>query len=134
MPRYIALFFGRTKGAIGIDYRICTFTEGETESAARLALYDRYEHLHGLTLTPVVLRYVPTYINAQGLRTLMCAAQGRDTFATAAEAQAWIDAIYSNAYNAPHALSRIWGDNPRCEVRPCECWPAHFDPIGIYFD
>lgn len=85
-------------------------------------------------LPPVaaVTRYVGTYVNKGGDRTLMAACQGRNTYATAAEAQAWIDAVTAN--NNADTLRQIWGDNPRFEVRACACWPGHFDPQGIWFD
>jgi hypothetical protein len=79
-----------------------------------------------------VIRYVATYMDG-GLRTLMQAAQGRYTYATPAEAQAWIDAVFSNPHSSPSTLENLWGKNPRCEVRPCECWAGHFDPVGVYF-
>ena len=49
---YTAHFYGRTKGAIGVFYWIDTEVEASTADAARLALYDRFEHISGLTLTP----------------------------------------------------------------------------------
>lgn len=51
--RYKAQFTGRTAGAIGISYPIATEVEAEDREGARLALYDRYEHIAGLTLKPV---------------------------------------------------------------------------------
>ena len=51
--KYKATFRGREAGAIGIMQDITTTTEGETPEAARLALYDRFEHITGLTLKPV---------------------------------------------------------------------------------
>lgn len=79
-----------------------------------------------------VVRHVGTYINKDGMRTLMGAAQGRNTFATAAEAQAWIDAVNSN--NGSDTLRQVWGDNPQFEVRECPCYPGHFDPQNVWFD
>lgn len=81
-----------------------------------------------------VVRYVATYVGQDGLRTLMTAAQGRNTYATPGEAQAWLDAVYAIGTNAPTTLASIWGENPQPEVRPVECWAGHFDPIGVYFD
>lgn len=77
-----------------------------------------------------VTRFVPTYVNRDGMRTLMLAAQGRDTFATAAEAQAWIDAVICNH---AEAVAQVWGTNPRFEVRACPCYPNHFDPQTVWF-
>jgi hypothetical protein len=77
-------------------------------------------------ITESVIRYVATRIDADGDRVLAYAAQGRNTFATPQEAQRWIDAVKRN-----NAASL----NPdTLEVRPCECYPKHFDPKGIYFD
>lgn len=78
-----------------------------------------------------VIRYVPTYINNDGMRTLMRNAQGRDTFATESEAQDWIDAVTAN--NGGDMVRQIWGANPQFSVRPCPCWPGHFDPKTIWF-
>jgi len=79
-----------------------------------------------------ITRYVATYVNAKGMRTLMTAAWGSNTYATANEAQAWIDAVTEN--NSADRVREAWGDNPRFEVRPCPCWPGHFDPQTIWFD
>jgi hypothetical protein len=79
-----------------------------------------------------VIRYVPTYVNKDGMRTLMTAAQGRHTHATPTAAQAWLDAVA--AHNSVGVKESLWGPNPQIEIRPVECWAGHFDPIGIYFD
>lgn len=79
-----------------------------------------------------VTRYVATYVQADGQRKLMFGSQGRNTFATPEEAQAWIDAVTAN--NSADNVRQVWGDEPRFEVRPCPCWPGHFDPQTIYFD
>jgi hypothetical protein len=79
-----------------------------------------------------VTRYVATYVNRDGMRTLMGAAQGRNTFATETEAQAWIDAVTSN--NSTDTVHQIWGSNPQFAVRSCPCYPGHFDPQTIWFD
>ncbi len=81
-----------------------------------------------------VVRYVPTYVNKDGMRTLMRPAQGQHTYATPTEAQAWLDAVYKPGTNSADTLKSVWGENPRVEIRPVECWAGHFDPIGVYFD
>lgn len=81
-----------------------------------------------------VTRYVPTFIDYKGMRKLMRSAQGRDTFATAAEAQAWLDAVTAPGTNSPDTLLSVFGTHPRFEVRACECWAGHFDPVGVFFD
>jgi hypothetical protein len=83
-------------------------------------------------MTESVTRYVPTYVNADGERKLMTPAQGRNTYATALEAQAWIDAVTAN--NSAGTVRQLWGENPRFEVRPCPCYPGHFDPQTVWFD
>lgn len=80
-----------------------------------------------------VIRYVPTYVSKRyNQRTLMRPAQGRATFATAEEAKAWIEAVIGN--NHADTIAQIWGANPQFEVRPCPCWPVHFDPKTCWFD
>ena len=85
-----------------------------------------------MTTDDTVIRYVPTYVNKDGMRTLMRGAQGRFTFATQAEAATWMAQVTAN--NSAGSLQQAYGDNPQFEVRPCACWPGHFDPKGIYFD
>ncbi len=72
-------------------------------------------------------RYVLTYINKDGHRTLFGAAQGRNTYATQSEAQTYLEAVRSN--NSETTLE----DYKDMQVRLCECWPVNFDPKGIYF-
>jgi len=50
--KYIATFIGRKTGAIGSSYSITAETHGDNEDEARLNLYDRYEHIHRIKLTP----------------------------------------------------------------------------------
>lgn len=79
-----------------------------------------------------VVRYVATYVKGDGMRTLMTAAQGRYTYATAEQAQAWVDAVTGN--NSADAVRQVWGENPKFEVRACDCYPGHFDPQNVWFD
>lgn len=51
---YIATFLGVPVGSIGWHRPITTEVEGNTLDEARLALYDRFDHIHGLTLTEKV--------------------------------------------------------------------------------
>lgn len=51
--RYRITFYGRLKNAIGVDYQITAEREGENFEAARLALYDEYEHVHVLKFEDV---------------------------------------------------------------------------------
>ena len=50
MKKYRALFNGRLVGAIGICDYFDVVVEGENEEQARLNLYDKYEHILGLSL------------------------------------------------------------------------------------
>lgn len=79
-----------------------------------------------------VTRYVATYVNPDGRRTLMQPAQGRFTFATESEAAAWLAAVTSN--NSAGTVRQVWGADPQFAVRPCPCWPGHFDPQTVWFD
>lgn len=44
--RFKVTFYGRTKGAIGISYKITDTVWAPDVEGARLALYDKYEHIH----------------------------------------------------------------------------------------
>ena len=50
MKDYLARFFGRTNGAIGIRYNIETHVSGKNKEDARIKLYDRFEHISELEL------------------------------------------------------------------------------------
>lgn len=78
-----------------------------------------------------VRRWVVTHIGRDGLRTLTHTAQGRETFATREEAQAWIDAAKENT---PSQLASVVGDVSTLRPIEIECWPAHLDPKGTVFD
>lgn len=51
--KYHATFIGRLSGSQGISYEITAEVEGNNEEAARLRLYDHYEHVMKLRLEPV---------------------------------------------------------------------------------
>jgi len=85
-----------------------------------------------MTDRPHVIRYVPTYVNKNGERTLMRPAQGRYTYSEFAEAQAWINAVMENTDES--TLHQIWGNAPDFEVRSCPCYPGHYDPQTVWFD
>lgn len=97
---------------------------GEVLYAVRIGLDGR--------VTNKVTRWVPTYVNRHGMRTLMRAAQGRDTFATMQEAQQWLNAVLQGTSTA--TIAQLWGNEPRFAVRPCMCWASSFDPCGVWFD
>jgi hypothetical protein len=77
-----------------------------------------------------VVRYVITHVGKYSMRTLAQSAQGRYTYATEAEAQTMIDAMMAN--NSRATLESVYG--LPLEVRPCKCYPGHFDPQSVYFD
>lgn len=79
-----------------------------------------------------VTRYVVTYVNRDGERTLMGAAQGRNTYETREAAEQFLAAVMSN--NSPKTILEVYGPDPRPEVRPCPCYPRHFDPQTVWFD
>lgn len=81
-------------------------------------------------MTDHVIRFVATVPSKDGIgRTLMLAAQGRNTHATPDAAQAWIDAYLAD--NSSDILDHFGRD---VQVRPCKCYPGHFDPMGVWFD
>lgn len=82
-----------------------------------------------------VTRYVITHLDKQGHRIMSAPArQGRYTHETAAEAQAVLKSMTDNS--DPATLRQVHGSQARgtYAVRPCECWPGHFDPQTYYFD
>lgn len=77
----------------------------------------------------VVVR--PDATMPEGTYVLCHAAQGRDTYATEAEAQAMLDAMLVN--NSHDELRRVYHCEPtELKAWAVECWPGHFDPKGIY--
>lgn len=54
------------------------------------------------------------------------ARQGRYTYDTAEQAQAWIDAAMQN--NSASTLNSVF--KLPLSVAQCKCWPGHFDPKG----
>jgi hypothetical protein len=75
-----------------------------------------------------VTRYVVTHRGKDGIRTLAHACQGRCTYSTPQEAQAWIDAAIAD--NGEARLAEFFG--LPLLVCPVECWPGHHDPVTIY--
>ena len=106
------------------------YATAETLDSVAANLKAYYER-HISESAASVIRYVGTYINSEGERTLMTPAQGRNTFATAEDAQRWIAAVTNE--NSMDTIKQVWGDNPRFEVRPCPCYPVHFDPQNVWF-
>lgn len=79
-----------------------------------------------------VTRFVITHVSdaAEG-RVLTFARQGRCTWATRDEAQAFLDSMRAN--NAASTLDLITdGARDTLAVRAVPCWPEHFDPVGCF--
>ena len=81
-----------------------------------------------------VIRYVITFIDAEGNRRMTSPMQGRNTFETARAAQERLDAITNPKTNTKHVLAQCYGDVSKVAVRPCKCYANHFDPMQYYFD
>jgi hypothetical protein len=81
-----------------------------------------------------IIRYVLTYVNDRGVRTLLDPAQGRFTYARCEEAEAFLREFLSA--NTPERLQGVFGKDcvGTFAVRPVECWPQHFDPKTCWFD
>jgi len=81
-------------------------------------------------MSDYVIRYVATVPCKDGIgRTMMLPAQGRNTYATPEAAQAWIDSYLTN--NSAATLDQFGRE---VQVRPCKCYPGHFDPMNVWFD
>lgn len=88
-----------------------------------------------MTNTESVTRYVVTHVNREGMRTLSApASQGRFTYATHEEAETALGNITGN--NSANTLAQVFGPQAlgTFEVRPCPCYPGHFDPMNVWFD
>jgi hypothetical protein len=74
-----------------------------------------------------------TFVNRDGVRTLMKANQGRHHFDEREAAQAALDALVAN--NKRETLAEVWGEQAvdTLAVREVACY-AHGDAIGIFFD
>lgn len=81
-------------------------------------------------MSATVKRFVITHINRDGMRALASPQQGRYTYATREDAQKRLDAIIANTTVA--MIKSVWG--LPLQVRECECYAGHFDPVGIFFD
>jgi hypothetical protein len=81
------------------------------------------------------IRWVVTFVNRGGARSLVDAAQGTYTYATSGEAEQRLDAMFGpDNPNGAARIRAIYGDNPQFAVRPVECWPGHNDPKTVWFD
>jgi len=81
-----------------------------------------------------VTRFVVTFINRNGMRTILGPVQGRNTFATRSEAADWVAAIVGG--NASYRLAEIYGAQAvgSFEPRAVACYPGHHDPTTVWFD
>ena len=50
------VFYGKRLGAIGVSQGFSETVEAESADAAVLALYDRYEHIHVVLVSPILTR------------------------------------------------------------------------------
>ena len=76
------------------------------------------------------IRYVVTGIRPDGLRGMVGAVQGRNTYATPQEAAGLLQSMRQN--NSPGVLTAHCGTD--LAVCRCECWPVHNDPHRCWFD
>jgi len=81
-----------------------------------------------------IIRYVWTYIDKGGNRTLAEPRQGRYTYPTLQQAQRRIDLILENS--SKDTLDSVYGKDAwkTFEPRPVECYAGHFDPMNCWFD
>lgn len=83
-----------------------------------------------------VKRWVATKVIHNGQARGLCqSAQGRYTYATEAEAQAWIDAVRESPQNDQLRIKLALGDDPsRAKPMLIDCYAEHFDPCRCYFN
>lgn len=53
MPKFRVIGFGRKVGAIGMSGAFCRDLESESAEAARLDIYNHFEHISGLRVIPL---------------------------------------------------------------------------------
>jgi hypothetical protein len=84
---------------------------------------------------PTITRYAATFVNKDGMRTLMTPNQGRCLFDTMEEARKWLDAVIKPGTNSESTLASVYGppDKRKFAVRPVECY-ENGDAVGIYFN
>lgn len=81
---------------------------------------------------PYVVRWVITHLDPKaGMRGLTFPKQGRHTYPDEESARAALE-----EFKKPHGLPRVMPPAvlATLEVRACECWAGHFDPVGYWFD
>lgn len=86
-------------------------------------------------VSPTTVTRYAVYRPCGGPGTMILAepAQGRNTYATREEASAMARTMAEN--NGTDRVRSVFGCDPgELIALPVECWPGHFDPVGIYFD
>jgi hypothetical protein len=80
----------------------------------------------------MVIRYVISFMNKDGMRQIAYPCQGRNTSATKIEAETDLEAFLKN--NNPQTLQSIFGKDclGTFEVSAIECYDGHFDPVGCW--
>lgn len=133
-----------TYGGVGPRFRVAECVgmhQGEPMTITWSGLHETREaaaasmrNVKGYEGRDAEIRYVVTHVGADGMRQLSHAMQGRDTYATPEEAQAWIDAARVN--NSADTLRQVYGERgaETFAVRPVPCYPGHLDPMTRYFD
>lgn len=66
------------------------------------------------------LKFALTFVNSQGLRVLAHANDGRMTWKTKKEGEAYLNNMLKN--NSKETLESIFGENPKFEVREVVCY------------
>ena len=76
------------------------------------------------------IRFVPTYFSDTfKMRTLLLPMQGRYIYETKEEAQRCMDNLLPgmDSIHSPAEIKSL-------EVRPCQCYDRHFDPMNCWFE
>jgi hypothetical protein len=82
----------------------------------------------------MVIRYVISHINKDGMRVMTYTCQGRYTKATRKEAEQDLKDFLTN--NTKECFSGVYGSQSigTFKVSAIECYPKHFDPQGCYIN
>lgn len=85
-------------------------------------------------MNKAIMRFAITNVNDIGLRGLTCGMQGRFTYGTRDEAQAWLDEFLTN--NCRCRIEDMYGAKAlgTFRVDEVECYSGHHDPVSCYVD
>lgn len=80
----------------------------------------------------MVIRYVISFMNSDGMRQMVYPCQGRHTKGSKEEAQELLKNFLDPAINSEETLKSVFGKDcmGTFEVSAVACYDGHFDPMG----